>query len=276
MFALFALFAFLARFEFQVVSGRTPGPEGLQRAGGRPNIRPMRYREKLVVITGVGRKGQVGEYLAGAFAGEGAHVIAVDRDEAELTARVRELTSRGLSVTAESCDLTLESDVDRLAERVAGAGNGRLDALINAAGGFAASGEVAASDPEVWTRMRMINFESAYLTTRALLPYIRAAPGAVIFFGSAAALPGERSAGLVGYSAAKAAVLQLMRTVAQEERPSEVRANAVAPTAIRTAANIESMGENQRFVEREEIADLVLYLCSPAGRAVTGQIIRLG
>jgi 3-oxoacyl-[acyl-carrier protein] reductase len=79
------------------------------------------------------------------------------------------------------------------------------------------------------------------------------------------------------YAVSKAGVITLMRAVAQEERESGVRANALAPTAIRTAANLESMGASARYVEREEVADAVMFLCfSPAAQAITGQVIQLG
>jgi 3-oxoacyl-[acyl-carrier protein] reductase len=81
---------------------------------------------------------------------------------------------------------------------------------------------------------------------------------------------------MAAYAAAKAGVVTLMRAVAQEERDNGVRANAVAPAAIRTADNVRDMGADARYVEREDVASAVLFLCSPAARAVTGQVIRLG
>jgi len=63
--------------------------------------------------------------------------------------------------------------------------------------------------------------------------------------------------------------------VAQSERSNRVRANAIAPTSIRTAANIKSMGDGVRYIEREQVASTVAYLCSSAASAVTGQLIAL-
>jgi NAD(P)-dependent dehydrogenase (short-subunit alcohol dehydrogenase family) len=80
---------------------------------------------------------------------------------------------------------------------------------------------------------------------------------------------------VAGYAAAKSAVVTLMRAVAQEEKANGVRANALAPGAIRTAANLQSMGESARYVEREPVAEAVLYLCSEEARAITGQVIAL-
>jgi NAD(P)-dependent dehydrogenase (short-subunit alcohol dehydrogenase family) len=104
---------------------------------------------------------------------------------------------------------------------------------------------------------------------------LQAARGAIVYFASEAALPGSRVSGIAGYAAAKSAVVTLMRAVAQEEKANGVRANALAPGAIRTATNLQSMGESARYVEREAVADAVLYLCSEEARAITGQVIAL-
>ena len=88
---------------------------------------------------------------------------------------------------------------------------------------------------------------------------------------------GGRVAEMSAYVVSKAGVITLMRAVAQEERGNGVRSNALAPTSIRTATNVESMGPDVRYVEREEVASAVDFLCfSPASRAVTGQVIQLG
>jgi NAD(P)-dependent dehydrogenase (short-subunit alcohol dehydrogenase family) len=76
--------------------------------------------------------------------------------------------------------------------------------------------------------------------------------------------------------AAKSGVLALMRAVAEDEREAGVRANALAPTAIRTARNLAEMGEGVAYVSREEVGAIVAWLCSDAARSITGQAIRLG
>jgi len=66
-----------------------------------------------------------------------------------------------------------------------------------------------------------------------------------------------------------------MRAVAQEERDNGVRANALAPTSIRTATNVKAMGDKVRYVERDEVAQAVVYLCSEDASAISGQLIAL-
>jgi len=229
----------------------------------------------LSLITGVGSKGQVGESVAAALAGPGDTVLLVSRVEAEVRARAADLVAEGRRAHGYACDLADARAVDQLAVRIRSEHGDRLDALVNLAGGFGVSGPLADSDPAVFDRQLKINLTTAYLSTRAFLPLLRPARGAVLFFASEAVLEGARTGGTAAYAAAKAAVVALMRSVADEGRDYGVRSNALAPAAIRTAANQESMGADARYVEREEVASAVAFLCSPASIAITGQVIRL-
>jgi NAD(P)-dependent dehydrogenase (short-subunit alcohol dehydrogenase family) len=229
----------------------------------------------LSLITGVGSKGQVGETVAAALANRGDTVLLVSRVEAEVRARAAELVAAGGTAHGYGCDLSDVRAVDRLAARVRSEHGDRLDALVNLAGGFGMSGPLAESDPATFDRQLQINLTTAYLATRAFLPFVRAARGALVFFASEATLEGARTSGMAAYVAAKSAVVALMRSVADEGREHGIRANALAPAAIRTATNEASMGADARYIEREEVASAVAFLCSPAASAITGQVIRL-
>jgi NAD(P)-dependent dehydrogenase (short-subunit alcohol dehydrogenase family) len=235
----------------------------------------VRFDGNTVLITGVGREGQVGEAVAAAFAAEGARLVLVDRSLEEVTARAAPLRAAGVDARAYGCDLSNETEIAVLAGEITAA-YGRLDALVALAGGFALSGPVAESDPAIWHRQISINLTTAYLTTRAFLPLVRTSGGAIVYFASAAALPGGGVAGLAAYAASKSGVVALMRSVAADERVNHVRANALAPTAIRTAENARTMSANTPYIEREEAAAAVCWLCSRDAAAVTGQVIRLG
>ena len=231
---------------------------------------------KVAVLTGVSRQGQVGETVAQSLAERGVSVVLIDRTGVEAEARAKEIRDRGHRALAVNADLTDPSQLDAVA-RVVKNEFGGVDALVNIAGGFSMSGKVSDSDPGAWSRQLGTGLTTAYLTTRAFLPLVRERRGAVLFFAAAAALPGGRIAEMSAYAVSKAGVITLMRAVAQEERPTGVRSNALAPTAIRTAANVESMDASTRYVEREEVADAVLFLCfSDAARSITGQVIQLG
>ena len=228
----------------------------------------------LVLITGVGAKGQVGEAVAGAFLKRGDTAIVVSRSADEVDARRRELSALG-EVHGYACDLAQPEEVAKLAERVRASHGEKLDALVNLAGGWGSTGPLAQSDPAGVARQFAINFTTAYLATRAFLPMLQRAKGSVLFFASDAVLDGSRVSGVAGYVAAKSAVVALMRSVADEGRETGVRANALAPAAIRTATNEAAMSPKTKYVEREDVASTVLFLCSPAASAVTGQVVRL-
>jgi 3-oxoacyl-[acyl-carrier protein] reductase len=236
----------------------------------------MRFDDRLIVLTGAGRPGQVGEAVAAAFATAGARLALVGRAGAEVEARAEALRARGHRAASYAADLADATQVEALAQRVIREHGERVDALVNIAGGFAVSGPVADSDVTLLPRQIAINLATAYHATRYFLPSLRAARGAVVYFASEAVVPGGSVAGIVAYAAAKAGVVTLMRAVAEEERDRGVRANAVAPSAIRTGDNLAAMGAGARFVEREHVADTVLYLCSDAASAITGQVIELG
>jgi NAD(P)-dependent dehydrogenase (short-subunit alcohol dehydrogenase family) len=229
----------------------------------------------LALITGVGAKGQVGEAVAAGFAKRGDAVLLVSRDPNEVRARAEELTTAGLEATGYACDLTDAQAVANLGRQVRSTHGTRLDALVNLAGGYASTGELAESDAGSTERLFRVNFTTAYLTTREFLPVVADARGSIVYFASERVLEGAKTSGIAAYAAAKSAVVALMRSVADEGRERGFRANALAPTSIRTATNEASMGKDVAYIEREDVAAAVLFLCSGEARAVSGQVIRL-
>ena len=238
---------------------------------------PLRaqFDGQCVVVTGVGRAGQVGEAVAREFGRRGATVAIIDRSLAGAEPLAAAMRAEGLAVTAYGCDLADHGAIGEVARAIARSSGGRIEALANVAGGFAFSGPVVDSDPAVFDRQILINLASAYGATRAFLPFLRQARGAIVFMAAAAVLPGGKVAGMSAYAAAKGGLVAFMRAVAQEERASGVRANALAPTAIRTGTNLDEMGEKIAYVERESVAGMIAFLCSGAARNVSGQVIEL-
>jgi len=233
------------------------------------------YTNSTVLLTGVGAEGQVGEVVARAFAQLGASLLLVDRSPEHVQARATALERAGHRAHAYQCDLSNADAVAALAGQVRTEHGDKLRALIHMAGGFAMSGPVADSSVADWSRQLTINLTTAYLTARAFLPLLRADHGALLFFSSETALPGASGAGMSAYAIAKQGVAGLARAIAAEEKSQGVRVNAIAPTAIRTAANMASMGTDANYVEREEVADVVTFLCSQRASAITGQLIAL-
>jgi len=227
------------------------------------------------LVTGAAHAGQLGEAVAERFARDGFDVVLLDRNADEGARRAESLARHGVRVEAHAVDLGDSEALAEVAARVRAAAPDGLDALVHAAGGFAMEGTVAEADVAVLHRMVAVNLTTAYCATRAFLPLVRRARGAVVYFASPAVLPGASGAGMAAYAAAKGGVLALMRAVAAEEREHGVRANAVAPAAVRTAAHVRAMGEDAAFVERETVAATVRWLCGDEARAITGQVLRL-
>ncbi len=224
--------------------------------------------ERVVLVTGVGDRGQVGYAVAEALVVEGARVVVTSRSEA-----VMELArSLGGEVIAVAADL---SEEEGAAAVVAAAQDrwGRLDGVVNVAGGLRAMGAVAETLPDAWQRELDANARTAFLVSRAALPLLRATRGVIVNFASPA---GERAVkGMAAYSAAKAAVIALTRALALEERDTGVRVNAVAPGMVDTAQNRAEASdpESVKWVTREQIASVVLFLLGDAGSGVNGQVV---
>jgi len=170
-------------------------------------------------------------------------------------------------------DLTSKSDVEALMLAVQ-TRCGALHAVVNAAGGLSVIKPLADTTQEDWQREVQRNAETAFMINTAALPLLRAARGCIVNFASPAGIRAQARLG--AYSAAKAAVVALTRALAVEEK-SQVRVNAVAPGMIDTEQNRESV-ENPgqvRWVSREKIASVVLFLCSDAAAAITGETIHV-
>lgn len=237
-----------------------------------------RFEGRTVVVTGVGRAGQVGDQLAHAFAREGAAVALLGRTMGEIEARAASIRVPGAEVIAIAADLTSDTAAGTAAREVAefARSHGGVHALVHAAGGFAVTGKVTDTERGRWDDMIAISLTTAFVTARAMLPLLRETRGSCLFFASAAALPGAKVENVAAYAVAKSGVVTLMRAIALEEATAGVRANAVAPTAIRTPENEKAMGMNGRYVEPADLAAAVLFLCSDESRAITGQVIALG
>lgn len=233
------------------------------------------YVGSTVLLTGVGAEGQVGEAVANAFADLGASLALVDRSSEKAQARANAIMARERPARGYGCDLTDPAAVAALADLIRRDHGEKLRAIVHMAGGFAMSGPVAESSLDAWNRQISINLTTAYVTARAFIPMLRADRGSIVFFSSLPVAQSAPAAEMSAYAVAKSGVAALMRAIAAEERPNGVRANAVAPTSIRTASNVASMGPNARYIEREQVADAVTFLCSEAASAITGQLIAL-
>ena len=149
---------------------------------------------------------------------------------------------------------------------------GRLDALLNIAGGFVWQ-TTDDADP-AWDRMHALNVTTALNASRAALPDLKASDeGRIVNVGSAAAL--KAGAGMGAYGAAKAGVHALTQALAEELKATSVTVNAVLPSIIDTPANRKDMpdADPAQWVAPGDLAAVILFLASPQSRAMTGALV---
>ena len=239
---------------------------------------PPDFHGKVVLVTGVGRVGQIGHAVARGFGRAGAKLLLADVNAVGLADRVKEFGAEGISAKASAGDLT-QPDVARAATAVAQAQFGGLDVVVNVAGGFFSYGPFTEVKPEILDRELAVNFKTAFYMCQAALPLLLTrgggggggGGGAIVNFASIAVV--RPLMHMSAYSAAKSAVAGLTRELAREYRDAGIRVNAVAPATVRTADNVAQMGDTQPLVELEEVVNTVLFLASSEASAITGQIV---
>jgi NAD(P)-dependent dehydrogenase (short-subunit alcohol dehydrogenase family) len=151
---------------------------------------------------------------------------------------------------------------------------GKIDVLAHLVGGFAGGQTVADTDDTTFQRMLNMNLNSAFHILRAVLPPMRqAGSGRIIAIGSRAA---ESPGAMVGaYSASKAALVSLIRTVAIENKDAGITANVILPGTMDTAANRNAMpgADTSTWVQPASVASLIVWLADDGGKDVTGAAI---
>jgi NAD(P)-dependent dehydrogenase (short-subunit alcohol dehydrogenase family) len=228
------------------------------------------FRGKVVLVTGVGRAGQIGNAVALAFGKAGAKIVACDQNAVGVAERVREFAAQGVDARPCAGDLT-EPDIAALAVEVALKHFGRLDVVVNVAGGLTTYGPIGQVTVQGLDREIAINLKTAVLVSQAAIEALSRTEGCIINFSSIAYFNPQTP--MAVYSAAKAAVAGFTRSLALELRDRKVRVNAVAPAMVRTVDNVAAVGDGDvQYVEMQEITDGVMTLASSSG-ATTGQIL---
>ena len=151
---------------------------------------------------------------------------------------------------------------------------GKIDVLAHLVGGFAGGQTVAETDAATFQRMFDTNFNSAFHMLRVVIPHMRkAGAGRIIAIGSRAS---EDPGPTVGaYSASKAALVSLIRTVALENKDAGITANIILPGTMDTPANRKAMSgaDTSTWVQPASVASLIVWLAGDAGKDVTGAAI---
>ena len=227
----------------------------------------------------------IGSVIVAALAGQGAHVHFCDLNEKageQLAGALRPHVRN--EPTFDVTDVT-DLDAFKVAIDKAAAATGSLYALVNNAANDTRM-DVDSVDAAAWTRTVDVNLRHQFFAAQAAHPHLVAGGGgAIVNFGSIAPTLGEE--GLSVYASCKAAVFGLTRTLAREFGRDNIRVNSVVPGAILTPRQLElwitpekidAILERQclkRQMKEDDIAEMVLFLCSRASRGCTGQEFRV-
>ena len=237
----------------------------------------QRFQERVVAVTGAGHG--LGRACAARLASEGARVAVLDLDRS-----AAEEIAAGLPGAprhaAYAVDVTQTDEVEAVFATVAER-SGRLDVLVNVAGGDTAHGRFDDTDDATWLRMLDLNLLGVMRCCRAALPLLRSSPvGPAIV--TVTSVNGQLALGSEPYSAAKAGVASLTQNLAVSLGPEGIRVNAVAPGTIRTrnwddqpggADRMRPLYVLGRVGEPDDVAAAVAYLGSADASWITGHVL---
>jgi NAD(P)-dependent dehydrogenase (short-subunit alcohol dehydrogenase family) len=223
-----------------------------------------------VIVTGAA--GSLGSAVARAFYGSGARLAVVDRQAAGLQDLCANLGQE------ERCypfagDLSDEQSVAALVGEVVRR-LGRIDVLVNVAGGFSMGPAVHETPTATWDFMLNLNARTVFLMSRAVVPHMLGQrAGKIVNVAARAALEGK--AKMAPYVVSKSAVIRLTESMAAELKDSGINVNCILPGTIDTPQNRRDMpnADHTRWVPADALADVILFLASEAARAVTGAAV---
>lgn len=217
--------------------------------------------ERVLAVTG--GHGVLGQAVVQAALDAGLRVAVIDHASGQ-TAPDGVLEIGGVDLTDPT---QAKAAVDKVAAHFGG-----LDALLNIAGGFV--WQTTDDVKPAWDRMFALNLNTALNASRAALPHLKASSdGRIVNVGANGAL--KAAAGMGAYAASKSAVHRLTEGLAEELKSTSVTVNAVLPSILDTAQNRADMpdADPAKWVAPADLAAVILFLASPASRAMTGALV---
>ncbi|MDB5980329.1 MAG: DitG [Pseudomonas sp.] len=219
--------------------------------------------DKVIVVTG--GFGVLGSTLGQQLLERGARIALLDRAERPSASPADSASLLSLGAVDLSAVESAQSALQQVAEHF-----GRIDGLVNVAGGFAwetlEEGSLA-----TWDRLYQMNLRTAVVASQAVLPHLTSlAGGRIVNIGAQASL--KAGMGMGAYAASKAGVARLTEALAEELKDRHITVNAVLPSIIDTPANRTDMpdADFSRWVSPAQLAAVIAFLLSDAADAVTG------
>ena len=228
---------------------------------------------KVVLVTGA--TGNLGRVVVKRLLEAGAVVAAVYRDETKFRDLLAFAAGAPGSPDGFRADVTVEASVREMVEAVLGR-HGRVDALLNLAGGYKGGADISGTAEEDWDFLMQMNLKSAFLTSRAVLPaMLKANSGRIVCVAARPAVDKKSRAKSGAYAVSKAGVLVLTETMAEETRKSGLTVNCILPGTIDSAENRAAIpgADFSKWVKPEEIAAVILFLISDGAAVTSGAAI---
>ena len=219
---------------------------------------------KIALVTGA--NGGLGAYVTQALLDAGATVVGVSR-------KIQPSDFNSPAFTALPAEISTPAGAKTMVDSVI-AQFGRLDVVAHTVGGFTGGQSIAETDDANFQRMFDLNLSATFYLLRAVLPAMRkTGDGRIIAIASRAAV--EPAAGIGAYSASKAAMVSLIRTVALENKDAGITANVLLPGTLDTPANRKAItnADVRKWVQPANIASLITWLASDAGKDVNGAVV---
>lgn len=228
------------------------------------------FSNKVALITG--GTGGLGRAVTLSFLHEGASVIASYFIKEEADA-MRDAVGPSAHLELLPLDATDEAACRALVDGIT-ARHGHLDILVNTIGGYVGGKALWETSPKAFQLMLALNLYAGYNLARAAVPaMLRQKSGAIVNIAAKAAF--EHAAGAAAYAASKSAALALFDCLAQDVKGQGVRVNSVLPSIIDTEPNRKAMpdADFSKWPKPEEIAQVILFLCSNEAKLVHGAAI---
>jgi len=229
------------------------------------------YSGQVVLVAG--GTGGLGRAVSIAFLEEGATLAVTYRRQSEFESLRDVAGAHASRLDGYSLDVTNDAAIQQMISSVA-TKHGRLDALTNALGGYAAGQKLWETEPKVFDQMFSLNFYSGYFLMRSVVPVmLKQGRGAIVNVASMSAIDHASSA--AAYAASKAAAVAMVDSLAADLKGTGIRANSILPSIIDTEANRKAMpsADFAKWPKTGDIARVILFLCSDAAKLIHGASI---